>query len=150
MSTDILKSSLIKIKLENKVCGYRVNVNSKTNEAILLDRTANVLAENPSVIILEAENISDREFLNIADKIKILCSEFDGTLIVKSRADFVYILEADGILLNENSIQKSKAAEICPHDALIGYNSNIDGYDFVFFEDTLTVNDTSIKVENIF
>ena len=74
-----------------------------TKNKDILDICASKLKVNCSIIFLKLEN-TDKTNLEISQKLRQLCSIYESILIIKHRFDFVKIVEADGILLDHNSI----------------------------------------------
>ena len=97
-----------------------------------LDKIAEELYTKVGIIELNGENISPKSFLEIAQKTKQLCAQFDKTLIIKDRLDITAIVEADGIFLTSVDIPQNYVYEFLSKQTIIGTddinNLNADYY----------------------
>ena len=97
MNIDYKKIKKIRLK---KTKNY---IFETTKNQDILDICASKSKENCSIIFLKLEN-TDKINLEISQKLRQLCSIYNSILIIETRFDFVKILEADGSLLDHNSI----------------------------------------------
>lgn len=97
MNIDYKKIKKIRLK---KTKNY---IFETTKNQDILDICASKLKKDSSIVFLKLEN-TDKINLEISQKLRQLCSIYESILIIETRFDFVKILEADGILLDRNSI----------------------------------------------
>ena len=135
-----LRKSITDIKIDSKNLFVRVGCSNINEESIFLDKLAEILAAGAEVIQIEKNNLSDKDFLSLANKTKQLCAEFGATFIVKSRVDIAYLSEADGVNLEQEDIDIRLAREILGENSIIGIviytqaqavNSVKDGADYI-------------------
>ena len=147
-----LREQIIKYKLDKEKAFY-ISLSDFDNKDVLLDRLAGILYEYGCIIILDGVGISDKDFLEAGEKIKQLCAEFNGALIVCYRADIAYLIEADGVLLDKSSISPEKVHSITGHNTLLGfYSENIfENIDFAVYNKQLSLGllNKIIKVEEL-
>ncbi len=113
-----LKQHIINYKIRNRQHRFVANFTDKTNIDEYLDDLAKELNNGADLIIFKtfaATGIS----LEAAKKAKLLCGEFDATFLINDRADIAFLTEADGLLLDENSISEKEARKILGQDAII-------------------------------
>lgn len=135
-----LRKSITDIKIDSKNLFVRVGCSNINEESIFLDKLAEILAAGAEVVQIEKNNLSDKDFLSLANKTKQLCAEFGATFIVKSRVDIAYLSEADGVNLEQEDIDIRLAREILGENSIIGIviytqaqavNSVKDGADYI-------------------
>ena len=102
-----LQKHLINYKIRNRVKRFVANFTDKTDTAAFLDNLANELNNGADLIIFKTSAPSGIS-LEVARKAKLLAGEFDATFLVYDRADIAFLTEADGIILDENSITEAK------------------------------------------
>lgn len=116
---NLFKQKLIDLKIKNKTNIITVNAEAYKTETELLDYIASKIANTPSVIVLQSGKMSDRAFLSLGEKVKFLCAEFEATLIIYNRADIAFLLDADGVYLDEQGITPHQAEHILKEEAII-------------------------------
>lgn len=121
---DLMKKSLIKLKLFSKQRALKMVVSGTCREDNLLDSLASELVKTPAVIIVDFCNMFDKDALILLEKIKYMSQEFDSSLLVCNRADFCFLCGADGIILSDNSITPHQARDIVGELAFIGMESS--------------------------
>ena len=123
MDNNKLQKQLIKVKLDKQVA-YYVKLADFSDENILLDTIAANLLTQACILFVDGFGIKDNYFVEITNKIRQLCSQFFATLIIKQRADIVLLSEADGILLDKNSITAHEALSLLGENTIIGITEN--------------------------
>ena len=153
---DILRKNIIKLKLENKNQAVYVTNIDVTDTNVLLDKIANELCSGADIIIFDARLISDdRNCVEVANKIKLLCGEFEASFLIKGRADIAFIVGADGILLDAEDVHPKYAHEISGHNSILGFvgepDINQDLIDFMIIDNILfcTNNNTKINLKEL-
>ena len=151
---NLLKSNLIKLKIENKKLCCRIRVCLSNSCEVLLDNIAGILYNQPAIIILEKDNnISDMVFVEFTKKVRLLANEFDSALIILNRADIAYITEADGLFLNYDGISVHDAISIVGENSIIGVeNSSLSGdahIDFVVIGNMLVTEHKKLNITEI-
>lgn len=148
---DLLRDNIIKLKLENKNQAVFVANIDVENIDVLLDNIAKELYFGAGIIIFDTKLISDdRMCVEAANKIKLLCGEFDASFFIKGRADIAYIAEADGILLDSTDVYPEYAHEISGHNCILGFvgepDINSDLIDFIIDDKVLFCVKNKIKI----
>lgn len=112
-----LKQHIIDYKIRNRAKRFVAIFTDETNPGEFLDNLAQELSNGADLIIFKtiaATGIS----IKTAQKAKLLAGEFDATFFIYDRADIAFLTEADGLLLDENSITEDDAQKILGRDAL--------------------------------
>lgn len=102
-----------------KFCIIIDNYGTK-NDDDFLDSIADILSQNECIISFVKNNITDKKYIDLSRKIKILCNEFNSLFIINSRADIAFITESSGILLNRDDISVNDAKEILGENCFTG------------------------------
>lgn len=84
----------------------------------LLNTIAQALNNGTKIIQFYDKKITDKENVELALKIRQLCSIFNALFIINSRADIAQTVKADGICLFENDISIQQAKNLF-HDKTI-------------------------------
>ncbi len=114
------KKQYNKIMLDNKKIYLIANPDDFNNQNNFLNAIASAIKGGIDIILLKWELISTSEIIEIGKKIKLLCAEFNITFIINERADIAFILEADGLHLNQDSIDIKSAKTILGDNSIIG------------------------------
>ena len=153
---DILRKNIIKLKLENRNQAVYVTDIDVTDTNVMLDKIANELCSGADIIIFDAKLIDDdRNCVEIASKIKLLCGEFDASFFIKGRTDIAFIVGADGILLDSADVYPKYAHEIAGHSSILGFigepDINQDLIDFMIIDNILfcTMSKTKINLKEL-
>ena len=112
-----MTSNLKEILLKDK--NIALYIDDKTENT--LDNIAQALKNNIKIIHFFIKNLSDKENLELAFKIRQLCSIYDSLFIINSRVDIAKITNADGICLNKNDIDVKYAKDILGSDKIFCY-----------------------------
>ena len=120
--SNLLKEQFLKLKIESKTKGVSVNFDEISSVDKFLDDLAYTIVNDGCGIILikKSYNLPDKEFLKNAEKVKILAQQFDTTIMIESRADIAFILDADAIILSDSDLEFEKIKEILPENILVG------------------------------
>ena len=102
----------------------------KNNSSYVLDNVAKYLDNGINVIILTNHDCFDCDFLDIAVKIRQLCSIYEALFIVSKRADIAKLAHADGILTDNSSIPKDKLIKILSDEILFSSKEFKENFDF--------------------
>ena len=78
------------------------------------------------MITLSNIKTDDRTLLELAIKIKQLCSEFDALFIMKSRCDIACLCDADGICLSTGDLNITDAKKILKNDIIVGMHTDTE------------------------
>ena len=73
-----------------------------------------------SMIQFREKNKSDAEFLEIALKVKAVCSRFQIPFIINDRVDIALLSDADGVHLGQNDLPISVARKLLGESKIIG------------------------------
>ncbi|MBQ2983313.1 MAG: thiamine phosphate synthase [Candidatus Gastranaerophilales bacterium] len=88
------------------------------------DNTLDFVAKNISsnqYIVVFSPNENDKISLQNSINLRQICSLYDSLLFVKNRADIAKLACADGILLDNSSIELEKIKKILDDDMIFGY-----------------------------
>lgn len=91
----------------------------------ILDKTAKYLTACCNLVEFYPDSSNDNKNLKIAIKLRQLCSIYDSLFLIRSRLDIAQIADADGILLDINSISPQDARKIINDDKIIGFDLNL-------------------------
>ena len=116
-----LKQHIIDYKIRNRKKRFVANFSDTTDINEFLDELAKELSNGADLIIFKTSAPTGIS-LETAHKSKLLASEFDATFLVYDRTDIAFLIEAEGILLDENSISEKDAEKILGHEVLIVKN----------------------------
>ena len=122
--SDKFVEHLKKIKLMTKSQSVVVDLNNLHDNNEVLNNVAKMLDNGILFVQLVPDKNSDVRTLDVSNKILQLSALYNFTFIIKQRADIAFILEADGILLDENSMDIHSAKEILGKNTIIGFSSN--------------------------
>ncbi len=108
-------TNIKKIILKNKKVLIIENFDNNT-----LDFVAKTVSNSPYLVVYNP-NDNDKIALLNATNLRQICSLYDSLLFIKKRADITKLSKADGILLDESSIDIEKVKQILDEDILFGY-----------------------------
>lgn len=152
--TNLLKNNLIKLKIENKSKCYYINLSSETNNETDLDKIAGIIYTEPAVLLInKTDSMTDKTFTELAKKIKLLCGEFNSTLIICNRADIAFLINADGLYLDSSAISAHDAKSITGENIIVG-SENITEHDrnhsdFTIENNLLITQNARLKITEI-
>ena len=75
-------------------------------------------------IQLRMKEVSDADFISVAEKIAPMCREYGATFILDDRVHLVNLCKADGVHLGRNDMPVTDARAILGRDAIIGGTAN--------------------------
>lgn len=143
---NLLKTKYRQIKINNRCLYLIVCIDKYKSDNILLDKIASAISGGVDIIEISSENNPKRLF-NIGQKIKLLCEEFDTTLIIKDRLDVAYLIEADGVSLGLNSLDTHSARQILGDNILIGsYDIVNNDCDFLILNQSETCTNIPVFI----
>lgn len=119
---DSLKTKLIELKLSSKPILAEPELENNNDTA--LNKVADLLSQDIDIFIFNTEAITPKYAIEIGQKIKQLCAEFNTMFFLKGKVDVAYILNPDCILLDSNNLSIHHTKEILGEDILIGYIGN--------------------------
>ena len=146
---DKLKEQFNLLKLEKRKLYLITNSDKFLSKELFIDAIASALQGGVDVVQLNETDIPDNVYVDIGRKVRVLCDEFGATFIINNRCDIAQVVEADGVHLNESSINIDDAREILGQNAIIGHtvyspedavNAFNEGADYI----TLDFENTSI------
>ena len=108
-------------RLKTKNNYKKVNYTSICDENSFFDDVALQLSCGVDALELEVDNISSKQHLSIAKKLRELCSIYDALFFISDRCDIAFLCEADGIILSKESISFENAKNILGEDFMYGY-----------------------------
>ena len=115
-----------KIRLQNKTKYYIVNLENYDKEDECLDEVARILHQGADIVQIKEHYKNANKTVKIGKRIRELCSIYNALLIINDRIDIALIIEADGIHLEEKSIDIKTAREYF-ENGIIGITcSNIE------------------------
>lgn len=123
-----LKKQIIKKKLREKHNGFNALYKDFSSINNFIDNIALKLSKGAQIVQLQGDNLTDKEFLDCAIKIKQLCEIYNATFIVKSRADIAYLSGADSVNLKQEDLDIRRVKEMFGEEIIIGiYVDTKDG-----------------------
>ena len=134
-------------RLKSKKNYKKVNFSLFNDENSFYDYVARLLENGTDIIEFEETNISSRQFLSIAKKLRELCSIYEALFFIYDRCDIALLCEADGIVLSDESIELKNAKNILGKEFMYGYfikNKNLPNEEFDFL-----VSENSIKYSDL-
>lgn len=116
-----LRKQITEYKIGERNLFFYTKYKNYTDLNNYLDKIAKFLDIGLDGVELNGDGISDRDFLHAAKLTKQLCSQYDATFIVKSRADIALLSSADCVNLNSEDLDIHTVKEMVGEDILIGY-----------------------------
>jgi len=113
-----------KILLTQKNNYMSVNAQNFSSENDLLNKVADKLNNDVNILEFRGDNLTSANFLSIALKLRELTALFNSLLIIYDRIDIAKLVNADGILLDENTVDISQAKKLTENDYLAGFLCN--------------------------
>ena len=119
-----LSKKIKKRKLEDKKLYLVTDRSNFDTVDQFLDAIAMSLKGGVQIIQLREKNASARKFVELAKKIKELCSIYDAIFIINDRVDIAHIVGADGVHLGQDDINIEAARHLLGNDAIIGISTH--------------------------
>ena len=116
---DKFKEKYLELKLANRAVCLNIDVNNYNSDTELLNSLAAGIQNEKAIVILNGNGLTDREFVKLGEKVKLLCAEFDATLLIHNRTDISFLLDADGVYLDENGVSTIQAHKILGDNTII-------------------------------
>ena len=138
-----LKSQFNRLKIEEKSICLITNPDNYKNSNDFLDAVASALNGGVGIILFKKGNIPDSLAVELGQKLKLLCEEFEVTLLVEGRVDIATLINADGVVLSKKHLSIFQAKNYLIENSIIGsYCNSADeiiesincGSDFVIYE----------------
>jgi len=127
---NLFKKKNIELKISLREKHYDIVASKSAN---ILDEIAQILGEDV-VICLSQGDVTSKEFLNMAQKAQLLCAQFETTLIIKDRCDIAYLIDAEVVLLEEDSVDVASAKKILGDNILVMTTYNNVDSDHVYIQ----------------
>ena len=136
-----LREKLTELKIGKKRNGIIATYDTRfgtTDE--FLNAVARYISEGAEIVELSNKNLTDNKLLDCGKKIKQLCEMFGATFLIRNRADIAYLTSADGVNLEQDSIDIHSVREIVGEECIIGlyindreglFKSVKDGADYI-------------------
>lgn len=121
-----MKTDIKKIILKNKKEYFFFDKNN-------IDIAGNALAKGVKIIIFKPI-FNDKTNIEIAQKLRQLCSIYESLLIIHKRVDIAEITDADGIYLNKNDLTIEQAKKILHSDKFFMTNYKSSSSDMIIEE----------------
>lgn len=103
---------------------YLIADTSLNSPSSLFEKTKQALEAGARLIQLRAKNIPDREFLDIANKLRRIIPAKKAIFIVNDRVDIAYSSCADGVHLGQDDIPAKKARALLRESAIVGKSAH--------------------------
>lgn len=84
----------------------------------------NALAGGVDMVQLRLKNVSDRDFLASAERVRKIVDRFSALLIINDRPDIAAIAGADGVHLGQDDLPISEARQVVGSGRLIGISTH--------------------------
>ncbi len=78
------------------------------------------------MVQLREKNISAREYLKLAERIKKVCKKLGAVFIVNDRVDIAFACDADGVHLGQDDLPVEYARKILGENKIIGISAGND------------------------
>lgn len=111
-------------KLQDKKLYLVTDRSNFATQDDFLDKVALSLKGGVQIIQLREKNASAKEFIELAKKIKELCSLYDAVFIINDRVDIAHIVGSDGVHLGQEDIDINSARHMLGQDAIIGISTH--------------------------
>ena len=115
-----IKQNLIRYHFTTKKSCVEVVASDFSSTDELLNKVAELVASEQVIIVFDGSMYSDSTFVEVGEKIRLICGEYNSILLIKSRADIAYLLSADGVCLGRDDFSPLQAHEIVGEKFLIG------------------------------
>ena len=94
--------------------------NDIKNENEFLNELAAILSDNVDIFELKNTKLTTKNFIKLAEKIKLLCAELNIIFLISDRSDIAFALNCDGICLGSEEISAHAARHILSEEKIIG------------------------------
>lgn len=121
---NIEKKTNIKSALLNNKNIYLITSQNDMDDSEFIDRIALILNAGVKLIQYREKNKTAKEMINIAKKLRQLCSMYDALLIINDRIDIAKIVDADGVHLGQDDIDINSARKLLGDDKIIGISTH--------------------------
>lgn len=114
-------------KLQDKKLYLVTDRTQFSSDDEFLDKIAASLQGGVQIIQLREKTANAKKFIELAKKIKELCSLYNALFIVNDRVDIANIVQADGVHLGQEDIGIHSARHLLGKDAIIGISTHSPG-----------------------
>lgn len=90
----------------------------------LLDAVAAAIDGGVDVVQLREKTMTDGEFLELADDMRLLCAAKDVIFVVNDHVEVAYLVGADGVHLGQDDTPVNEAREMLGPSGLIGVSTH--------------------------
>ena len=157
---DRLKEKINQIKIESKNIYLATCPEADETEDAFLDKIASELENGAEIIQIKSGNLPAKTFLTLAKKVKQLCIQYEATFIINDRLDIAFLVESDGVHLEQDGLDVKSAREILGSQAIIGVSTHTQeeendaiqaGADYIIIESKtdITRNSTQLIIKHI-
>ena len=116
-------------------------------EDTILNEIGELISDGVGVLQIKNNVLSSKKFILLAEKIKLICAQFEVIFLLTNRCDVAFALDCDGIVLEQNEIDGHIARHILGNEKIIGsYDINDKYADFYIIEN----NDNELSYEKIY
>ena len=98
-------------------------VTDRTNvkdEEVFLTKIEDSLKGGVTLVQLREKNISTREYIDLAKKVKVICDKFDVPLLIDDRIDVCLASKCAGVHLGDEDMEIKDARRILGDNYIIG------------------------------
>lgn len=133
-------------RLKNAENYFEVNCCDFSSDDIFLDSIAVRLEKGIDILTFNGSSVFDKKFVELGKKLRELCSFYNTIYLIKGRIDVAKLVEADGVVLDENDIDISDAKKLLDEISIFGFEITDNGdykeyshkeYDFFICEKPL-------------
>lgn len=119
-----LSSKLNKFQLQDRKL-YLVTDRSKfEDDDSFLDAVAASLAGGVDILQLREKSANAKQFVELAKRVRELCSIYNTLFIINDRVDVAQIVDADGVHVGQDDIDVFSARKILGQDKIIGLSTH--------------------------
>ena len=112
--------------------------NDIKNENDFLNKLAAILSKDTDIFEIKNTKLSTANFLELAEKIKLICAEFNIIFLISDRSDIAFAINCDGVCLGENEISAHTARHILSEEKIIGSKKLSENDADFFIADKIT------------
>ena len=118
-----MSSKIGKLLLQRKNNYKKFILHDIKDEDLFLNTVAQNLKNGVEVVEFCGNNLSSFEFFSVAKKLRDLSGVFNAILIIKDRIDIAKLINADGVIIDNNSIPIKYTQQLIENGLLLGYNA---------------------------
>jgi len=118
-----MNSSIVRKLDFSDVLLYGVTTSIPDSEFILM-QSEKMLKGGVDAIQLRNKDLKDRALLDLGEKLKNLCHQYEALFLIDDRPDLALILDADGVHLGHEDMPLEKARELIGHRKILGASTH--------------------------